>query len=153
MDSLSQIVESKLLPIANKMSSQRHLKAIRDAFMSIMPITLIGGIFAVISSAPITENTTNGFLLAWASFADKNSLLLNWVNALTLGAMSLYICIGIANFLSKHFKMDPFFPIMLSVCGFFMLVIAPIELGWAGDRKSTRLNSSHANESRMPSSA
>ena len=132
MDSLSQIVESKLLPIANKMSSQRHLKAIRDAFMSIMPITLIGGIFAVISSAPITENTTNGFLLAWASFADKNSLLLNWVNALTLGAMSLYICIGIANFLSKHFKMDPFFPIMLSVCGFFMLVIAPIELGWAG---------------------
>lgn len=51
MDSLSQIVESKLLPIANKMSSQRHLKAIRDAFMSIMPITLIGGIFAVISSA------------------------------------------------------------------------------------------------------
>lgn len=41
MDSLSQIVESKLLPIANKMSSQRHLKAIRDAFMSIMPITLI----------------------------------------------------------------------------------------------------------------
>ena len=67
MDSLSQIVESKLLPIANKMSSQRHLKAIRDAFMSIMPITLIGGIFAVISSAPITENTTNGFLLAWAS--------------------------------------------------------------------------------------
>ncbi len=132
MDSLSQIVESKLLPIANKMSSQRHLKAIRDAFMSIIPITLIGGIFAVISSAPITENTTNGFLLAWASFADKNSLLLNWVNALTLGAMSLYICIGIANFLSKHFKMDPFFPIMLSVCGFFMLVIAPIELGWAG---------------------
>jgi len=132
MNSLGQMIENKLLPIANKMSSQRHLKAIRDAFMSIMPITVVGGLAAVISSAPITENTTNGFLLAWANFADKNSLLFSWINALTLGAMSLYICIGIANFLAKHFKIDTFFPIMLSVCGFFMLVITPIELGWAG---------------------
>lgn len=133
MNSLGQMIENKLLPIANKMSSQRHLKAIRDAFMSIMPITVVGGIAAVISSAPITEGTTNGLLLAWASFAENNALLFSWINALTLGAMSLYICVGIANFLSKHFKMDVFFPILLSLAGFFILIIAPSSLGWDGN--------------------
>lgn len=125
-------MEKHILPMANKMSTQRHLKAVRDAFISIMPITLLGGLAAVIGSAPVSETTTNGFLLAWADFANTNSMLLSWVNALTLGAMSLYICIGITNFLSKHYKMDTFLPILLSVAGFLMLCVQPLELGWAG---------------------
>ena len=32
-------IEKHILPLANKLSSQRHLKAIRDAFISLMPIT------------------------------------------------------------------------------------------------------------------
>ena len=125
-------MEEHILPLANKMSSQRHLKAIRDAFISLMPITLMGGIAAILSSAPVTEETTNGLLLAWASFAENNSLLLNWINALTLGAMSIYVCIGITNFLCKHYKIDVLLPIMLSVAGFLMLCVAPQELGWEG---------------------
>ncbi|MFQ7537575.1 MAG: hypothetical protein ACLRL6_09665 [Clostridium sp.] len=50
-----------------------------------MPITLMGGVAAVIGAAPVTEETTNGFLLAWASFAQDNATLLSWINALTLG--------------------------------------------------------------------
>lgn len=125
-------MEEHILPLANKMSSQRHLKAIRDAFISLMPITLMGGIAAIISSAPVTEGTTNPILLAWSDFATNNSLLLNWINALTLGAMSIYICIGITNFLCKHYKTDVLLPIMLSVAGFLMLCVAPQELGWEG---------------------
>ncbi len=124
-------METTILPLANKMSSQRHLKAIRDAFISLMPITLMGGLVAVIGAAPVTEGTTNGFLLAWASFAQSNGLLLSWVNALTLGAMSLYICIGITNFLCKQYKMDAFLPILLSVVGLMMLSVQPMEIGWA----------------------
>lgn len=78
-------IEKHILPLANKLSSQRHLKAIRDAFISLMPITLMGGVAAVIGAAPVTEETTNGFLLAWASFAQDNATLLSWINALTLG--------------------------------------------------------------------
>ena len=78
-------IEKHILPLANKLSSQRHLKAIRDAFISLMPIALMGGVAAVIGAAPVTEETTNGFLLAWASFAQDNATLLSWINALTLG--------------------------------------------------------------------
>lgn len=131
-DTLSEKMEKHILPLANKMSSQRHLKAIRDAFISLMPITLAGGIAAILGSAPVTETTTNGFLLAWAAFAEQNSLLLNWVNALTLGSMSLYVCIAITYFLCKRYKSDFLLPIMLSTLGFMMLCIAPQSLGWDG---------------------
>ena len=78
MNSFTSFLEVKLMPFATKFSTQRHLKAIRDAFISIMPITLAGGIVSVISAAPVTENTTNGFLLAWASFASNNATILSW---------------------------------------------------------------------------
>ncbi|MDH6367009.1 MULTISPECIES: PTS transporter subunit EIIC [unclassified Breznakia] len=131
-EKLNQVIERKLMPIANRLSSQRHLKAIRDAFISLLPITLAGGIVAVLNAAPVTETTTNGFLLAWKAFADSNSFLFGWVNALTLGAMSLYICIGITYFLCRHYKLVPFQPILLSVFGFLLLMMTPLELGWAG---------------------
>ena len=67
MDKFTNFLEQKLMPIATKFSTQRHLKAIRDAFITIMPITLAGGIASVISAAPVTETTTNGLLLAWAN--------------------------------------------------------------------------------------
>lgn len=132
LDVISNAIEKHIMPIANKLSSQRHLKAIRDAFMSILPITLLGGVAAVISAAPVTENTTNGLLLAWAGFAQNNSFILSWINALTLGGMAIYICLGITYYLSKHFKLDVFIPMILSTFGFMFLVIDPIELGWAG---------------------
>ena len=129
---LNAMIEKSILPIANRLSTQRHLKAIRDAFISILPITLAGGIVAVLTAAPVTEDTTNGFLLAWRAFADNNSMLFGWINALTLGAMSLYICIGIVYFLCKHYKIVPFQPILLAVFGFMLLMVTPLELGWAG---------------------
>lgn len=132
LNTINEKMEKHILPLANKLSSQRHLKAIRDAFMTLLPITLMGGIASVLGAAPVTETTTNGFLLAWAEFGTKNAMLLNWINALTLGGMSLYICIGITYFLSKHFKLDVLIPIMISAFGFMMLIVNPIELGWAG---------------------
>lgn len=132
MDKINNVLEAKVMPLANKLSGQRHLRAIRDAFVSILPITLVGGIASVLSAAPVTDTTTNGFLLAWASFAEKNSLLLSWINAVTMGAMSLYVCVGIVHFLCKHYKMDSFMPCLLALGSFIMLVMDPIELGWDG---------------------
>lgn len=135
---LNEKIEKYLLPLANKLSTQRHLKAVRDSFISLMPITLMGGVVAVLSAAPVTEGTTNAFLLAWANFAATNGEILSWINTLTLGGMAIYVCIGMTYFLSKHYKTEPFLPIMLSVCGFMMLVMSPIELGWGS--KSVEFN-------------
>ena len=59
-------------------------------------------------------------------------MIFSWINALTLGAMSLYICIGIIHFLCKSRKIESFLPILLGVCGFLMLIVEPMSLGWDG---------------------
>ncbi len=131
---LSDKVEKFLMPVATKLSTQRHLRAIRDSFIALLPITLMGGVVSVINSAPVTKTTTNPILLAWAGFASNNSAILSWISALTLGAMSLYICIGMTYFLCKHYKIEPFIPTLIAVLGFVMLITNPIKLGF--DAKS-----------------
>ena len=105
------------MPVANKLGNECHLRAIRDAFMSLLPINFMGGIAAVLSSLP---------------FLPGDSVVFSWINALTLGAMSIYVCIGIIHFLCKSRKIESFLPILLGMCGFLMLVMEPMSLGWDG---------------------
>ncbi|WP_440897316.1 PTS sugar transporter subunit IIC [Amphibacillus sp. Q70] len=130
---LSEKVDQYISPFANKLSQQRHLKAIRDAFISMLPITLFGSIPIILSAAPVTENTTNSFLLAWANFAEENSLVLSWISSVTMGAMSLFICVGVTYFLCRHYKEDVLRPMMFALIGFLMLVLTPLQLGFDGN--------------------
>lgn len=129
---ISQKMEQYVMPVADRLGNERHLRAIRDAFMSLLPLTFTGGIAAVLSSAPSVETAGNGITMAWARFVADYSTVFSWINALTLGAMSLYICIGIIHFLCREAEVESFLPILLGVCGFMMLVVEPQSLGWDG---------------------
>ena len=84
------------------------------------------------NAPPVTEDTKNGFLLAWASFAEKNGLVLNWISGVTLSAMALFICVGVTYFLCRHYKEDVLRPMMFALVGFLMLVLTPLKMGWDG---------------------
>jgi len=49
MNALINWMEHRFVPIAAKIGSQRHLVAIRDAFISIMPITMAGAVASLIN--------------------------------------------------------------------------------------------------------
>lgn len=117
LEAVSAKMEQYVMPVANKLGNECHLRAIRDAFMSLLPINFMGGIAAVISSLP---------------FVDGSATVFSWINALTLGAMSIYACVGVIHFLCKSRKVESFLPILLGVCGFLMLVLEPMSLGWDG---------------------
>ena len=130
MEAFIAWIEKNIMPGANKLASERHLKAIRDTFMTILPPIFFGGIIAVINSAPVTDDTTNGILLAWAAFDQQNALVLGWLNQVTLGFLSLYVCIGITYYLAKSYDMEVFLPIIISLAGYCMLVIDPQEISF-----------------------
>ncbi|TLF38853.1 PTS sugar transporter subunit IIC [Lacticaseibacillus zeae] len=133
-DAITTYMERHITPLAAKLSKQRHLRAIRDTFMSILPITLFGSIPVILAAAPpVDKHTTNGFLLAWAGFAKTNAMTLTWISAVTLNAMSLAICIGVAYYLCKHYNENPLHPMLFSTIGFLMLVLDPQKLGWEGN--------------------
>lgn len=118
----SEKVEAKMQDISSKLSFQRHLLAIRNTFISLLPIMIFGGISAVISAAPATENAT-GFMRAWADFVGKYSEIFSWISVLTLGFITFYIAIGITHNLCKHYKMDSMIPMLITIFGVFMLCV------------------------------
>jgi len=53
MKNLMAAIEAKLMPLAGRMAQQRHLGAIRDAYISFMPFIIVGSILLVILSTSI----------------------------------------------------------------------------------------------------
>ncbi|SKC56946.1 PTS sugar transporter subunit IIC [Maledivibacter halophilus] len=143
-NNINNIAEKKILPFANKISRQRHLLSIRDSFLTVLPITLLGGIASILASPPVNPDSIQGsniffkFLIAWSNFAKAHSMALNWLFALTLGSFALYVSVGIAYYLSKSYKMEPFIPSITALASFLMVTAVPIELSFAS--KSILIN-------------
>lgn len=49
MNAFNSFMEAKFMPIAAKIGSQKHLVAIRDSFIAIMPITMVGSIAVLLN--------------------------------------------------------------------------------------------------------
>ncbi len=49
MEKFMKWMEEKFVPVAAKISSQRHLVAIRDSFISILPITMVGSVAVLLN--------------------------------------------------------------------------------------------------------
>ncbi len=58
-----RFVENYVSPIAGRISSQRHVMAIRDGFISAMPFMIVGSFLLVFAYPPFSPDTT-GVLLA-----------------------------------------------------------------------------------------
>lgn len=111
MNKLQEVLEKYVVPIAMKISQQRHLAAIRDGLTILVPITIIGGFAILLAMPPVdaTVKATNlftSFLCAWRDFASAHSATLMIPYNLTIGAISIYVVLGVAYRLCKYYKMD-----------------------------------------------
>ena len=61
MESMKDRIEAKVLEFSGKLSTQIHLLALRNTFMTILPIMVFGGLSAVISAAPVTNRQRTVF--------------------------------------------------------------------------------------------
>ena len=107
MDKMQNWMMEKVLPVANSISNQRHLAAVRNAMTLLIPLTIIGGFAILLVQPPITEGSTNGFLLAWQAMATGPIGAAIWpVYFLTMGCLSIYVCVGVAYFLAKGYGLN-----------------------------------------------
>lgn len=56
-----RFVENYVSPVAGRISSQRHVMAIRDGFISAMPFMIVGSFLLVFAYPPFSPDTTWGF--------------------------------------------------------------------------------------------
>ncbi|MGC4388438.1 oligo-beta-mannoside permease IIC protein, partial [Streptococcus suis] len=62
MDKVLDAISDKLLPLANKLGSNRYLAVLRDAFMLAFPLTMFGSIIVVLTNLPFFNDSTKATL-------------------------------------------------------------------------------------------
>lgn len=73
MNNVLGFLEAKLMPLAAKTAQQRHLGAIRGAYVSFMPFIIVGSILLVISSFPnqtYQQFMSGAFGESWSSIIE-----------------------------------------------------------------------------------
>ena len=99
-------MEEHFLPVAAKIGSQRHLVAVRDAFIGIMPITMVGSI-AVLLNVFVRDLPGEW---GWTSFVEAMTPLIGvngnvWFGSIAILAMVFVFSLGYN--LSQSYEVNP----------------------------------------------
>ena len=127
MGSIIKFLEKYFVPIAGRFGSQRHLVAVRDGFVAITPLIIVGALAVLINSFPIDAyQKLMGSIFGgetWKSFGG------NLWNG-TFAVMSLLAVVSTAYSLAKSYKADALSAALLAF-GCLLMLYSPSEKDWA----------------------
>ena len=116
MNGFVQWMEVKLMPIANKFGSQRHMTAIRKGLIATMPLTIVGSFFTIFQNIPIE---------AYTKLIEPYQAILDIPSRYTMGLFALYATFGIASSLAKSYKLDSLTCGILALMAFLVTAAPP----------------------------
>lgn len=98
-----KFLEEKFVPVASRIGNQRHLVAIRDGFIAIMPLTIVGSLAVLVNNLPIDfyQDTLNSI---WADGTWKQWGGNIW--GATFAILSLLLAFTISYNLAKGYNKD-----------------------------------------------
>lgn len=124
MDKLESSLNSLLVPIAIKLNSQRHIAAVRDAFITAFPLTMAGSIILLIN---FTILDPSGFIASllrleaiFPNLAAAQEIFTPVVNG-TTNVMSIFIVYLIAKNLTRTLGGDDTFAGITALGAFFIM--------------------------------
>ncbi|MGL9730775.1 PTS sugar transporter subunit IIC [Enterococcus sp. DIV0756] len=126
MEKFSNAIEKHVAPMANKIARQKYIQALQSTFLSLIPFMTIGS-FALIIISPAADYTTmdvgflRTFFQGWQSLADFTTVPLGLIYNISMGCMSLYVTAGLGLFLAKHYKLNNFISVILTLISFLIM--------------------------------
>lgn len=112
-------MEEKFLPVAARLGGQRHLLALRDGVVMMMPLLILGAFSMIIAEFPV-----EGFLNFMASIFGENWNAFEGIimNA-TYGISAIVACYGVASSLVNSYGEDGTPAGIISIAAFFAVVV------------------------------
>ncbi len=122
MEKLQSIIESTLMPLAQKMSNNKYLKAISSGFTSLLPIILVGAIFTLLVNMQIAP-----YQALITSTGIKT--ILNFVPAVTTNLMAVYAVYLIGKSLADNIEEIQNQSVIVGItCLFAFFLVLPLEV-------------------------
>lgn len=103
-----------LMPLLTALSDNIYMSAIRSGMVSVVPLTIIGGLFMVIANLPVS---------GWEERMERYLPLLNVPITATFGLLSVFACFGIAHDLGKRMGQEAFISASMATLVFLMIQI------------------------------
>ncbi|MDD6796392.1 MAG: PTS transporter subunit EIIC [Clostridiaceae bacterium] len=139
MDKLAAVLEKYLLPVAQKVGTQRHLLALRDGFVATMTASILGAMVVFINCVFLQSDGLIGKYLNELSFwhesiqpaLDSWVMQIGWnVQTGTLKVLSLLVVISISYSLAKSYDGDGLGAAITSVGCYFALLPSTLGAGF-----------------------
>src|SRR5690606_10341951 len=124
MDKFEGALEKTLVPLSIKLNSQRHIGAVRDAFILAFPLTMAGSLILLLNFAVLSPD---GFI---ASLLNLDSIFPNLAEAQNIfspvvrgtnDVLSIFIVFMIARNLTETYKQDSLLGGLTAISTFFIL--------------------------------
>lgn len=113
-----QKLEKILMPVANKLGSNKVLAAIRDGFLISTPLLIVGSIFLLIANFPIP-----GWVEFWANILGENwTTWFTNVSRATFNIIAALTCIGTGYAYARELKGDSIQGAVVSLVAFVILM-------------------------------
>ncbi|WP_250674503.1 PTS transporter subunit EIIC [Paraclostridium ghonii] len=117
MGAIMRFMDKYIIPVAGKLGAQRHLVAVRDGFVAMIPITMIGALATLVNNLPIPayqkfmKNTFGG---SWTTLGGDL-----WWGA--IATMALFLVVAVAYNLAKSYDEDGLQAALIALSIFFVM--------------------------------
>lgn len=119
MDKIMLWIEQKLSPIAFKISSQRHMRAIRQGLIATLPLTIVGSFFTLLLNFPID---------GYAELIAPYKAIIDIPFRFTVGILALYATYGIGASLARSYDLSEINGGFLSTVAFLIIAVVPVQV-------------------------
>lgn len=112
MNRLTGILTAYLVPALARISQNTYLSAVRAGMVAVVPLTIIGGLFMIVSFLPVP---------GWEAIVAPYRQLLQVPVAATFGLLAVAVCFAIAHDLGSRLDQDPLASGLVATVIFLML--------------------------------
>lgn len=112
MNRSNGFLNKHLVPALTVLSENTYMSAIRAGMVSVVPLTIIGGLFLVVAYFPVT---------GWEELAAPYLPLLQIPVTATFGLLSVFVCFSIGHELGKLLKQEPVVSASMATLIFMMI--------------------------------
>src|SRR5690349_16372611 len=100
-----RFLNQRIVPALTAVSDNKYLSAIRAGMVAVVPLTIIGGLFIIISYLPVS---------GWDKVVAPYLQLLQVPVTATFGLLSVFVCFAIGFELGKQLKQEAMVSAMLA---------------------------------------
>ncbi len=115
----ADILNRQVVPVLTALSENTYLSAIRAGMVSVVPLTIIGGLFIIVSFLPVH---------GWDKIIAPYLQLLQVPVTATFGLLSVFVCFAIGYDLGKQLKQEAIVSATLATLIFLMVQLQLKEL-------------------------